>query len=480
MTAVLDRRSDIARRWAQRWAPPPEPAPLPAERRSPIAFAETCGRGQFQRFRHIEVMEQEVLRTIEEQGRLIISASVRHGKSILISKWLPAWYLGNNPDKRVILAGHEAEFAGRWGRAARDILIEYGAEIFDVEVSTASKAVSRWDVADHTGGMLTLGVGGSPIGWGADLMIIDDPIKSYEKAMSELGRRRVQEWWSGTMASRVEPGGAVILVMARWHEDDLAGWLLREDEENWREIRLPAICDDPATDLLGREKGEVLWPERWPRERLDKAKNEVSLAFGEAVWLAQYQGAPAAPGGGKFPEDKWRYILPGEVPEGLWWVRGWDLAASKDTGDWTVGAKMARLPDGRYIIDDVIRGQWEGADVRGQILRTAQGDGRRVDIELPQDPGQAGKDQAQQFVAMLAGFNVRSTPVTGDKEIRANGYASQQQHGNMVLVRGNWNSKWVSEHSSFPRGTHDDQVDAASIAFNKLVAAHRPMIRGFG
>lgn len=215
--------SDVFRRAAARI----QPAVRPASLATPVGFAVSHSRGQFQRYRHIEIMERAILEAIESGGRLIISASVRHGKSLLCSQWLPAWYLGTYPDRRVILAGHEADFAARWGRAAREILREHGHE-FGVSVSTASASMSRWDIAGRSGGMLTVGVGGSPIGWGANLMVIDDPIKSYEQAMSPLVRQRVAEWWSGTMASRVEPGGAVILVMARWHMDDLAGHLLAE------------------------------------------------------------------------------------------------------------------------------------------------------------------------------------------------------------------------------------------------------------
>jgi len=236
-------------------APPPETA-------SPAAFAEAHSRGQWRRARHLDLVEQACMETIATGGRLILSVSVRHGKSEFASKWLPAWYLGTHPDSRVILAGHEADFAASWGRAARDILTEYG-DRFGVAVSNASAAAARWDLATpHRGGMLTVGVGGSPIGRGADLMIVDDPIKSYADAMSPLIRRRVQEWWTGTMASRLEPGAAVILIMARWHEDDLAGFLLREEPGEWRVLRLPAVADD-VDDPLGREMGAPLWPERF-------------------------------------------------------------------------------------------------------------------------------------------------------------------------------------------------------------------------
>ena len=179
-----------------------------------------------------------------------------------------------------------------------------------------------------------------------------------------------------------------------------------------------------------------------------------------------------------FPERKWRFMAAYEVPDGLAWVRGWDLAASEGGGDWTVGARMARLPDGRFLIDDVVRGQWEGHRWRQEMQTAAARDPDGTGIELPQDPGQAGKDQAQQLVALLAGYNVSAKPQTGSKEVRAAGYAAQQQAGNLVLVEGGWNGAFVAEHTSFPTGSHDDQVDAGATAFNALVGGPgEPRIR---
>jgi predicted phage terminase large subunit-like protein len=446
------------------------------ELESPVNYAVARSRGRFGDYRHIRVIERAVLDTIAEGGRLIIAASVRHAKSHTVSKWTPPWYLGTYPDKRVILAGHEADFARSWGRAARDILVEHGPRDFGVKVNPHSDAANRWDLLDHDGGMVTIGVGGSPIGRGADLLIVDDPVKSFEKAMSPLERDRVWNWWTGTMVSRLEPGAAAILVMARWHEDDLAGRLLAgHDEEDegppWRLLRLPALCDDPVADPLGRELGEPLWPERLPRKVLLQRKAEVSRNRGEAVWDAQYQGSPKTPGGGLFPEDKWRFCRVDDLPaDGVTWCRAWDLAASEDQGDWTVAAKVGRLPDGRFVITDVVRGQWDGFTVRTRMKGIAEADGWSVPIELPQDPGQAGKAQVQQLIAMLAGHSVRALPQTGSKETRAAGYAAQQKAGNVLLTEGTWNGPWVAEHGQFPRGTHDDQVDAGATGFNAVVA----------
>ncbi len=447
------------------------PPPLPVDLATPTAFAATHSRGQWVRARHLDIVERTVLDAIDTGGRVIISVSVRHGKSEFVSKWLLAWYLATHPHARVILAGHEADFAARWGRAVRDILTEHGHR-YGVAVSQASSAANRWDfAAPHTGGMLTVGVGGSPIGRGADLMVVDDPIKSYADAMSPLVRQRVQDWWTGTMVSRLEPGAACVLIMARWHADDLAGFLLREQPGEWVEVRLPAVADAPD-DPMGRQIGEALWPERFPIDELERRRAETSLSLGEAVWLAQYQQRPTSPGSGMFPEKQWAFVaVMNHGWEPIRWVRGWDLAATDGGGDWTCGVLVGQLPGGRFLVRDVQRGQWSAAEVRSRIRATAATDPPGTRIELPQDPGQAGKDQAQQLVAMLAGYDVHAEPQTGSKEVRATGWAAQQQAGNVVVFESGWNGGFIMEHSEFPKGRHDDQVDAAATAFNALVGA---------
>lgn len=461
-------------RLAQRLDPPPPPL----ERATPAGFAEARSRGMWRPAAHLAIVEAACLDTIANGGRLILSISVRHGKSEFVSKWLIAWYLATHPDARVILAGHEADFAARWGRAARDILTEYGSE-FGVTVSQASGAANRWDLArPHHGGMLTVGVGGSPIGRGADLMVVDDPIKSYADAMSPLVRQRIQDWWTGTMVSRIEPGGAVILIMARWHEDDLAGFLLREQPGEWTEVRLPAIADDPA-DPLGRAIGDPLWPERFPAAELERRRVETSLSLGEAVWLAQYQQRPTSPTGGMFPPGNWVHV---EQFNHGWgepqWARGWDLAATDGGGDYTVGARLGRLADGRIVVADVVRGRWDAHTVRQRIAETAASDPPGTLVVLPQDPGQAGKAQAQQYAAMLAGHSVKIEAQTGSKEVRATGFAAQQQAGNVLVMPGPWRDLLVAEHAGFPRGTHDDQVDACASAFNALAGnTARPLVQ---
>lgn len=440
-------------------------------RRSPGKMATVCSRGTFDYAKHVQALDRAIVETVQKpEGRLIVSVTVRGGKSTLTSRWLPAWYLGRHPEHRVLLACHDVSLSAEHAGAARDHLTEFGPEIFGIEVDPSSSARHRWDIAGHAGGMLALGVGGSPIGRGGDLILVDDPIKSWEMAQNPEARRKINRtWWQGTMSSRLEPGASVIVICSRWHEDDLSGFLNSEYPGEWDELRIPALCDDPNNDPMGRAEGESFWPERWPAELLDRRRREVS----PRIWLAQYQQRPTADEGDQFPTDKIRFV--DSVDEGdVDWCRGWDLAATEGGGDFTAGVKLGRYrSDGRWVVGGVARGQWAEADVRTQLERAATMDGPSCLIEIPQDPGQAGKAQAAQLVATLAGYQVQTRVQTGAKTVRASGWAAQVQAGNCDLVRGSWNADLLSELSSFPNGAHDDQVDAGAVAFNRLAAQPR-------
>jgi predicted phage terminase large subunit-like protein len=445
-----------------------DPPPPPAYQLSPLEFAIRTGRGRYKRAAHLEAMEEFVLGVLAGAGRGLLEVAIRHGKTKFLVA-VVAWWLLTHPDQRIIWGSHTANFARRRGREVRDLVNEWGPVLFDgIRVSRTSEAANEWNIAGHAGGMLTVGVGGTPIGEGADGMVIDDPLKSFAAAMSPLQRDGVNDWLTGTMFGRLEPGGWVLMAMARWHADDPGGMVLREDPANWRTLRMPGLCDDPATDPLGRQMGEALWPERYSAEEHAKRRHEMTMTMGDFVWLAQVQQLATPRGGGVFPEDKWGWLRVGEVPAGTRWARGWDLAATEDGGDWTVGTLIGQMPNGQFVVSNVVRGQWTGHKWRTIMRDTAETDPPGTLVKLPQDPGQAGKDQSQQLVSLLAGYNATANPVSGSKEIRANGYAAQQQAGNVHLLEGDWNGAFVAEHTEFPRGVHDDQVDASATGFNEL------------
>lgn len=272
---------------------------------SPAHLALGVNRG-FRVPPHIELLDRAIVETVNSGGRLLVTMPPRHGKSEMASRYTPAWYLGRYPNRRIILASYEADYAASWGRKARDLLEEHGLKMFGVHVRQDSHAANRWDLADHNGGMTTAGVGGAITGRGADLLIIDDPVKSVEEAESETYRARTWDWWRGVALTRLEPGGSVILVMTRWHEDDLAGRILQEDSANWRVLSLPAIASDDLDDPLDREPGEPLWPERYDADALARRRQEM----GARLFEAEYQQQPAPATGLIFRREWFRYWRP--------------------------------------------------------------------------------------------------------------------------------------------------------------------------
>src|SRR5215831_8015556 len=208
--------------------------------------------------RHIELIDRLLVEVAAgEKRRVIVTVPVRHGKSEMCSRFFPAWLLGMKPDAKVIVAGYGQEFADEWGRKARDLLEEYGPRFFGVTPRRGSRAKAHWTLERYdtvpNGSMYALGVGASLTGRGADVMVIDDPIKNAEEADSEVRRQSIWDWYWSTARTRLEPGGAVVILMARWHEDDLVGRLLASapDVEPWTVVNLPALAE--AADPLGRQ-----------------------------------------------------------------------------------------------------------------------------------------------------------------------------------------------------------------------------------
>lgn len=409
----------------------------------------------------------------------------RHSKSETFSRLLTAYFLYRYPERWVGLSSYAAELAYTLSRASRENYLRAVGTL-----SEQAAAVKQWETG-HGGGLWASGAGGPATGKGGHLLLVDDPIKNSEEAASETIREKLREWWNSTWYTREEPwsetdpNGAMIIVQTRWHEDDLSGWLLQqerdaedeEDREHWHIVNLPAIAEEVLPEQFPpsctvepdfRQVGEALCPERRPLEKLTRIMKRIGGYF----WEALFQQRPSAKEGEAFKVGKLETV--DAAPAGLRLCRGWDLAATEDGGDYTVGVLIGR--DGKtgiWYVVDVIRGRWSSDDVETQLLSTARQDGRDVRIHLPQDPAQAGKRQAQQLVRLLAGFRVKAEPVGGAKETRAFGFSAQVNAGNVKLVMGPWIKDFTEELRQFPRGRFDDQVDAASDAFNELTEAKR-------
>lgn len=284
-------------------------------------------------------------------------------------------------------------------------------------------------------------------------IIIDDPHKADE-ARSDVMRGNVLEWFQNTLESRKNsPNTPIILIMQRLHEDDLSGFLLSGGNgEEWEHICLPAL----------QPGGTALWPEKHSVEELLRMEQAAPYTFS-----GQYQQRPSPADGGIFKPDQIGTVE--AEPAGCQWVRGWDLASTTE-GDWTAGVKIGKSKDGMFIVADVCRVR-VGPDQRDAAIKNAADmDGRLVKISIPQDPGQAGKTQVLYMTRALAGFNVASSPESGDKVTRAEPFAAQVNVGNVSMVKGAWNRAFVDELRMFPNGTNDDQVDAASRAFAELIS----------
>lgn len=272
---------------------------------SPIALGELAWPRQWQSPKHLLILNEALMKVANRSiSRLLITMPPRHGKSMMTSEVFPAWYLGHHPDHRLMLASYEADFAADWGRKARGLLAEFGAEHFGIKISAESSAAKHWEIAGHRGGMVTAGVGGAMTGKGAHVLIIDDPIKNAEEANSFIMRQKVWDWYLSTAYTRLEPDGAAIVIQTRWHDDDLAGRLLKaqaEEGDQWTVIDFPAIALE--NDGMGREPGEPLWPNRYDRERLAKIEETV----GPYVWSSLYQQQPPTKQGKIFDPAWFRY-----------------------------------------------------------------------------------------------------------------------------------------------------------------------------
>lgn len=408
-----------------------------------------------------------------EIRRLMVFMPPQHGKSELVSRLLPAFLFGCDPDAKVIAASYAAELIQGMNRDVQRVMegdryraLFPATELNSKNIRTVSGSWLRnndiFEVIGRRGQYRCAGVGGGLTGFPADIALIDDPYKDYREAVSPTVRRAVFEWYTSTLLSRTHNDSRICLTVTRWHHEDLAGELLRREGDRWVVVRLPALCEDPDAPDEQRALGEALWPERFNQENLLEKKRLNPFQF-EAL----YQQNPRPREGGMFKRS-WFEVV-GAVPAGARYVRAWDKAATEGAGDWTVGVLMAYSAGITYICD-VVRGRWDSGERDRIIRQTAVIDAERYQdycIDGPQDPGQAGKVDAAAFVKLLNGFSVHVSPESGSKELRADPVASQASAGNVKLVAGGWVEEYIEEFAQFPDGA-DDQVDATSRGFRRL------------
>jgi predicted phage terminase large subunit-like protein len=436
-------------------------------------------RPRYQWYRHCEVLAEVLQQVADGQiKRLMVFMPPRHGKSEEVSRLFTAYYLYRFPHRWVGINSYAAELAYTLSRASRENYTRAGGSL-----KSDAAAVKHWETP-HGGGMWAAGVGGPITGKGFHLGIIDDPLKNAQDAASETIRAGQKEWYGSTFYTREEPGeGAIVVIQTRWNEDDLSGWLLAQEEddepERWHIVSFEAIKDDepqqfPASCTVEpdwRKPGQALCEARYTLEKLRKIAQRVGLYF----WNALFQQRPR-PRDGDFFQRPWFEIV-ALAPAVAERVRYWDKAGTEGGGDFSAGVLIAKSPEGRFYVEDVVRGQWS-PHARNQVIQqTADLDeeryGGKVLTVLEQEPGSSGKESALNSIFQLAGHRVRAETVTGDKAVRAQPFADQAEAGNVKIVRGPWNKQYLDELCGFPNAKHDDQVDGSSGALNKLTRRER-------
>lgn len=409
---------------------------------------------------HKLILDKLVAVTRGEIDRLAIFMPPGSAKSTYASILFPAWYFVHHPDACLIVASHTQELAENWGRRVRN-LIGVHQNLLGYGLAQDSKAAGRWET--NTGGeYFAAGVGGSITGRRADLVVIDDPVRSREDADSEVVRDKTWEWYQADLYTRLKPGGKIIVIQTRWHEDDLSGRLLERMQtggDRWEIISLPAIAE--GMDPLGRSPGEALWPEWEPLDQLERKR----LNMPPRNWTALYQQRPAPEEGDYFKAAWLKPYTKAPPLETLAVYGGSDYAVTSDGGDYTVHCVIGVDPEKRMYLLDLWRKQ-AASDVWIEAFCSMVREWKPR--EWAEEHGQIKSGVGPFIDRMQRERNAyvyrRVFPTRGDKAVRAQSIRGRMAlDGLYVPANASWLPDLRSELLSFPAGKHDDMVDALGL-----------------
>ena len=419
---------------------------------------------------HLRYIEKAILQTLAEpSGRLIINMPPRHGKSELASVWLPAWFLLSYPEKRVILASYGSNLSNLFGRRVRDIVKEIAPRFYGMKLDAGNKSMSEFSLEGHSGYIKAVGVEGPVTGRGADLIIVDDPIKNGADANSPRMRENLYEWFRSTLLTRLEPGGAIVIVMTRWHEDDLSGNLIRDDSNKlWKQISIPAIASEGCP--LGRRTGEALWHERYDIDALE----EIRTSIGSYWFESQYNQNPQKAEGGIFKKEYFHYyrrnddeLIFDDKSGSRNTVRNaqlrnyitCDLAVKTSAeSDYTVMAVFSADTHGNIFVRDVVRTK----------CSTLQHIELLKELYSLWKPDLIGIESVQyQYslveTALAEGLPVKALAAKENKLMRFIPAAAKAEAAKLFFPFGaSWLEPVQNEILAFPNSPHDDVVDCFS------------------
>jgi len=427
--------------------------------------------------KHISALIQKCQESTEalERGECVykvICLPFRHGKSTIVSKRFPVWHLLRNPDHEVMLGCYNHNLALDMSCEARDIFKQVAPK-FGYNLRYDRASLEAWRIEGHRGAFYATGIGGTVTGRGADLMILDDPIKGREAAESKLIRDKIWDSFQSDLMTRLAPKHAVLIVGTRWHEDDLVGRIIdandKESENFNPDFPKFEVVKFPAWD---EDKEEWLFPERFSKKWYTSMKAMLSAY----AWNAEGQQDPRPREGNLLKANQINEIPHDDFPEGLKFVRGWDVASSEKerTGsdpDYTVGT-LSAFKNGRLYVKDVARIRAEAPKRDKFIQSIAKKDGRSVLVRVEVVAGY--KDTYTNLRSILSGHSVvhKFNPGSKDKIVRASYLEALFESGSVYVPRGEaWVNNWKNEMLAFPSGKHDDQVDSLVVSSSKEVQA---------
>ena len=410
--------------------------------------------------------------------RLAIAMPPRHAKSIICSVMWPAWDWIAHPTRRWLFASYSLGLATRDSLKMRRIVdspwyrARWGDSFF---IAKDQNTKTKYENS-KTGAREIISIGSTTTGLGGDIIVCDDP-NNVISAESAATRETTLTWWNEAMPSRLndQRTGAFVVIQQRVNAEDVIGDILRRQPERYRYVCLPARFDPNHPYIYDRDPrtqaGEPLWPAKFDGPILD----DLAQRLGAFAAAAQLQQLPAPREGGLFKQAWFHYVDASELPTDLRCGRGYDLAATEKTTikadpDYTATVKIG-ISSSTGLVYILHAARWREAihETKRRMRELAQADGLGCEIELPQDPGAAGKALAQDLVGLLNAFSVRALPVTGDKMARASPVAGQMGAGRVKILKGDWNGEFEAELTGFPTGAHDDWVDALSSAYARIV-----------
>lgn len=425
--------------------------------------------GRYKSARHIEKITDIIQQAIDkkkamtegkiptENQYIAINMPPRHSKSMTITETLPSYYLGHFPEDRIIEISYNDTFARKFGKKNKEKVRQFGKELFDVEIARDSSAHDEWSLNNNIGGMISRGVLSGITGQGADLMIIDDPIKNREEADSETHREKIWDEWKDSFSSRLHPGAIVILILTRWHEDDLQGRLLNAEYGeplNWDVYNFPLEAEE--NDLLDREVGDPLWPSRYGKSFIEERKRYPSS------FNSLYQGRPTSQEGNILKREWWKYY--DHLPIIQTKIMSVDATFKDESDSDFVSIQVwGKTGTNSYLIDRVKARMNFPATLQSiRNMKKKHPDIGAIFIEDKAN-GSAIISVLQREIPGIIGVNPE-----GGKVARVNAVSPYIEAGNVYLPRTDWTHDFVEECASFPKGKNDDDVDSMSQALNRL------------